>query len=135
MSQARTKKAGSMPRTTDTDTIDILRIIETRVPHTSAAHATMTTGDGDTRPVTIVWSTEPFACVEFELGHVGHDGPTQFPADEPPPLVAVGGGKWWRLEHPRCRACSYADGPPIDVVGGHLRGRALAEAALDIARE
>src|SRR5690606_19864746 len=63
------------------------------------------------------------------------DGPTQFPADEPPPLVAVGGGKWWRLEHPRCRACSYADGPPIDVVGGHLRGRALAEAALDIARE
>src|SRR5690606_24510872 len=75
------EEAGSMTPPTDTDTIDIIRIVDTRVPHTSAAHATMPTSDGDTRPLTIVWSTEPFACVEFELGNVGHDGPTQFPAD------------------------------------------------------
>lgn len=125
-----------MTRSTDTiDSIDIIGIVDTRVPGTSAAHAVVPSDDGDTRWITIVWSTAEVACIEFELGDITHGGPVQHAADTPPPVEPTDDGDWRPAPDPRCPACRDTYGPPVDVLDGHLRGRKLAEVALGIARD
>ena len=122
--------------TRPTDTIDIIRIVDTRVPGTSAAHAAVPTGDDDTPSlVTIVWSTETFSCIEFELGDITHGGPVRYAADSPPLMALGSDGDWQPLSGPWCPACRSTYGPLVDVLNGHVRGRKLAALALNIARD
>ena len=122
--------------TRPTDAIDIIRIIDTRVPGTSAAHAAVPAADDDAPSlVTIVWSTETFACIEFELGDFTHGGPVRYAADSPPLVVLGSDGDWRPLSGPWCPACRATYRPPLDVLDGHVRGRKLAALALNIARD
>ena len=121
--------------TRPTDTIDIIRIVDTRVPGTSAAHAVVPTDDDDTRWITIVWSTAEVACIDFELGDITHGGPVQYAADTPPPVEPTDDGDWRPAPDPRCSACRSTYGPLVDVIDGRVKGRELAEVALGIARD
>lgn len=117
------------------DIIDIISIVDTRVPGTSAAHAVVPTDDDDTRWITIVWSTAEVACIEFELGDITHGGPVQYAADTPPPVEPTDDGDWRPAPDPHCPACRSTYGPLVDVLDGHVRGRKLAAWALNIAMD
>ena len=123
------------PPTNTADTIDIIKIIDTRVPGTSAAHAVVPTDDDDTRWITIVWSTAEVACIEFELGDITHGGPVQYAADTPPPVESTDDGDWRPAPDPRCSACGSTYGPLVDVLDGRVKGRKLVALALGIARD
>ena len=116
-----------------TTTIDI---IDTRVPGTSAAHMHVTANNNSSQWITVVWSTGPVACDNYELGDIAHGKPIRYAVDEPPPVWDAGGvGNWQPNSNTQCRTCGTYYGPRVVVLDGKLQGRELAAEALYVARD
>jgi hypothetical protein len=122
-------------QTRETSSMTTSLRIETGVLSTAAAHITI----GDSL-VTAVWSTMPFACIDWLLGDTASKGPVHYTADRAPIVYRrscgwlPGPGPHWEVvtAH-RCERCTEMIGPPALAEPGHLTGRKLIDLAREVA--
>ena len=114
----------------------IIEIIPTWVPRTSAAH--LMAGRRNYKfSVTAVWSTVPVACTDWLLGDETSQCPVHYAADRVPAVKNIGEDllpSWHVFTKVRCGVCGQMIGPPAEVHRGHLVGNGLASVAREVAK-